>query len=81
MADIVTLAQEILALFAQDGDVVIDEPWARDEGLFEAHFGAAYEEFATKVTLLGSDQHARYEATLRVNPEAAVLWVLSMSEV
>ena len=81
MADIVTLAQEILALFAQDGDVVIDEPWARDEGLFEAHFGATYEEFATKVTLLGSDQHVRYEATLRVNPEAAVLWVLSMSEV
>jgi hypothetical protein len=79
--DLVELAQNILALFAQDGEVLVDEPWARDEIAFEQHFGASYEEFATKVTLLGSDQHARYTATLKVNPEAAIVWVLAMNEV
>ena len=81
MSDLVNLAQDILALFAHDGEVLIDEPWARDELTFEGHFGTSYEEFAAKVTLLGADQHARYEATLKVNPEAAIVWVLAMSEV
>ena len=79
--DLVQLAQNILALFAHDGEVLVDEPWARDEIMFEQHFGAPYEEFATKVTLLGSDQHVRYEATIKVNPEAAIVWVLAMNEI
>jgi hypothetical protein len=79
--DLVQLAQNILALFAHDGEALVDEPWARDEVMFEEHFSASYEEFATKVTLLGSDQHVRYVATLKVNPEAAIVWVLAMNEV
>jgi hypothetical protein len=80
MPDLVELAHGILSLFAHDGEVLIDEPWARDEAAFEGHFGATYEEFALKATLLGADQHVRYEATLKVNPEAAIVWVLAMSE-
>ena len=79
--DLVELAQGILSLFAREGELLIDEPWARDEAMFQEHFGATYEEFALKVTMLGADQHVRYEATLKVNPEAAIVWVLAMSEV
>lgn len=79
MSDIVDVARDILALLVSEEN--INEPWARDEVAFADHFGASYEEFAQKVTLLGADQHARYEATLRVNPEAAVLWVVSMSAI
>jgi hypothetical protein len=78
ITDIVGAANNILALFASN-DEQVDEPWARDEVAFENHFGASYMELVEKLPLLSSDQHARYEATLKVNPEAAVLWVLTMS--
>ena len=80
VTDIVGAANNILALFATN-DEKIDKPWARDESAFEDHFGASYMELVEKLPLLSSDQHARYAATLEVNPEAAVLWVLAMSKV
>lgn len=78
--DIVGAANHILALFASN-DEQVDEPWVRDESAFADHFGASYGDLVEKLPLLSSDQHARYEATLKVNPEAAVLWVLAMSVV
>ena len=80
VADAVGIAHQILKLFEGE-EVAIGEPWARDEGLFEEHFGVPYEELARKVPMLSADQSARYEATLKVNPEAAVLWVLAMGDV
>ena len=60
---------------------VADEPWARDEEMFLDHFGVPYEEFAVRLPMLSADQHKRYADTLVVNPEAAVLWVISMGAV
>ena len=54
------------------------EPWMADPTLFEHHFGIPYDEFDAMVELLSVDQHKRFDATLKVNPEAAVTWVLSM---
>ena len=75
--DVLGVVRDVLALFEHAEGV--DEPWARSEEAFEEHFGASYEELTSKVTMLSSDQAARYSATLVVNPEAAVLWVLAMS--
>ena len=80
VADAVGIAHQILKLFEGE-EVAVGEPWARDEGLFEEHFGAPYEELARKVPMLSADQSVRYEATIKVNPEAAVLWVLAMGDV
>lgn len=81
VADIVEVAQSVLRLFVTDaGEEAIDEPWARSDEAFCEHFGARYEEFASKIPLLSGDQSRKYEATLKVNPEAAVLWVLAMGE-
>lgn len=80
VTEAVGLAHQILKLFDHE-DVAVGEPWARDEELFEEHFGAPYEELVRKVPMLSADQTARYEATLKVNPEAAVLWVLAMKSV
>lgn len=77
IVDIAQGVQGIVNLFAETD--VADEPWARDEELFLNHFGVPYEEFAVRLPMLSGDQHKRYEATLMVNPEAAVLWVISMS--
>jgi hypothetical protein len=79
LVDLAQGLEGLLALFKDDE--CIGEPWARSEEQFEKHFGQSYEEFAVKLTGLTSDQHARYAATLDVNPEAAVLWVVMMSEV
>jgi hypothetical protein len=57
------------------------QPWANDEREFEIHFGAPYELFATIVDHLSNDQKKLLEATLDVNPEAAVLWILAMDVV
>lgn len=76
LVDIAQGLQGVLNLFGETD--VTDEPWARDEELFFEHFGAPYEEFALRLPMLSGDQHKRYEATLLVNPEAAVLWVLMM---
>ena len=57
------------------------EPWASGEEAFERHFGAEYECFTTILQHLDEEQGARFDATMRVNPEAAVLWILSMDMV
>lgn len=77
VADAVGIAHQILKLFEGE-KIATDEPWARDEGLFEEHFGMPYEAFVERVPMLSADQAKRYEDTLKVNPEAAVLWVLAM---
>jgi hypothetical protein len=55
-----------------------DEPWAAGEEEFEAHFGLPYESFVEILHHLDEEQGARFDATMKVNPEAAVLWILSM---
>jgi hypothetical protein len=77
--DVLNVVRDVLALFEHSEGV--DEPWSRSEEAFEDHFGASYAELASKVTELNADQSARYAATLAVNPEAAVLWVLAMNVV
>lgn len=77
LVDIAQGLEGLLKLFKDEEQ--INEPWARDEEQFEEHFGHSYEEFALKIPQLSADQHTRYEATLKVNPEAAVIWVLAMS--
>jgi len=54
------------------------EPWETDEIAFEHHFGHSFVEFLELVSHLNSKQLEQYNKTLEVNPEAAVLWVLSM---
>ena len=58
-----------------------EEPWAADEEAFLKHFGAPYEYFVEIVRHLDQRQEALLHATLEVNPEAAVLWILAMEEV
>jgi hypothetical protein len=79
LVDIAQGLQGILNLFA--GSDEAEEPWAQDEGLFADHFGITIEEFAGKLALLSVDQQNRYQKTLEVNPEAAVLWVSMMQQV
>jgi len=55
--------------------------WARDEEAFFRHFGVPYEAYAEIVEHLQPEQQDLLEATLEVNPEAAVLWILAMQEV
>ena len=55
--------------------------WFEDEEEFERHFGAPYEAFLEIVEHLSSDQKKLLDATVEVNPEAAVLWILAMEEV
>ena len=80
VADAVGIAHQILKLFEGE-EVATGEPWARDEELFAEHFGVTYEELVRRVPMLSADQGTRYEATLKVNPEAAVLWVRAMGDV
>jgi hypothetical protein len=40
----------------------------------------AFEEYALIVSHLSEEQHALLDATININPEAAVLWILSMEE-
>lgn len=54
--------------------------WASDEEAFFRHFGVPHEAYEAIVAHLGPDQERMLGATLAVNPEAAVLWVLSMEE-
>ena len=58
-----------------------DEPWAASEEAFEAHFGGSYEFFVEVLQHLDEEQSSRFDATLKVNTEAAVLWILSMDVV
>lgn len=54
------------------------EPWATDEESFARHFGATYEDFRAVLGFLDEEQATRFDSTMKVNPEAAVLWVLAM---
>ena len=54
------------------------ESWAVGEESFEAHFGMGYDVFVEILQHLDAEQSERFDATMRVNPEAAVLWILSM---
>jgi hypothetical protein len=58
-----------------------DASWANDVAEFERHFGVPYEGFIMIIEHLSVDQKKMLDATLEVNPEAAVLWILSMEEV
>ena len=56
------------------------QAWEVDEGAFHTHFGVPFEEYAGVVSMLTQEQLKLLRATLAVNPEAAVLWVLAMQE-
>jgi len=58
-----------------------DASWTNDATEFERHFGVSHEEFLAIIEHLSLDQKALLDATIDVNPEAAVLWVLAMEEV
>jgi hypothetical protein len=66
--------KEILTSFGGTPDS--GEPWAADEASFERHFGATYTFFREVL-----EQEERFEKTMQINPEAAVLWILSMDEI
>jgi hypothetical protein len=55
--------------------------WESDEGAFLRHFGVPIEDYAEIVSHLSPEQSQLLDATVAVNPEAAVLWVLAMEEV
>ena len=55
--------------------------WSTNEAAFERHFGVPHEAYAEVAARLDPLQAALLHRTLAVNPEAAVLWVLSMEEV
>jgi hypothetical protein len=57
-----------------------DATWATDPFEFERHFGASHEAFLEIVEHLSTDQKKLLDATVNVNPEAAVLWILAMEE-
>jgi hypothetical protein len=56
-------------------------PWETDEDAFLQHFGVPYEDFLEIAALLSTEQRELLQKTLEVNPEAAVLWILSMDVV
>lgn len=67
-----------IARLAQDGPAV--PAWITDEEAFFRHFGATVEEFEAVVEHLSPGQTDLLRRTLVVNPEAAVIWILSMEE-
>lgn len=58
-----------------------EHDWETDEGSFLRHFGVPVEDYAEIVARLSDEQAQLLDATLAINPEAAVLWVLAMEEV
>jgi hypothetical protein len=52
--------------------------WAFDPEAFHVHFGVPHEHYAAIVSALSPEQAQMLDATLAVNPEAAVLWILHM---
>ena len=73
------ILQRTLDLFA--GTPGSKETWATSEEAFERHFGESYADYATILGHLSPEQAKLFEATLKVNPEAAVIWILSMEEI
>ena len=57
------------------------ETWATSEEAFESHFGSSYEFFVEILQHLDEEQGAKFDATMKINPEAAVIWILSMDVV
>jgi predicted RNA-binding protein (virulence factor B family) len=57
------------------------ESWASSEEAFEQHFGASYAYFKEILGHLSPEQNLRFERTLQINPEAAILWILAMEAV
>lgn len=57
------------------------ESWATNEEAFEQHFGASYAYFTEILGHLSPEQNLRFERTMQVNPEAAILWILAMEAV
>jgi hypothetical protein len=56
-------------------------PWETDERAFFIHFGVPFEAYQEVLAHLSAEQAQVLEATIDVNPEAAVLWVLAMEAV
>lgn len=54
--------------------------WVTSEVAFQRHFGATLEEYQEIAARLDPGQTELLDRTLAVNPEAAILWVLSMEE-
>jgi hypothetical protein len=52
--------------------------WETDERAFFMHFGVSFETYQEVLAHLSAEQARVLEATIEVNPEAAVLWVLAM---
>lgn len=50
--------------------------WKEDEDAFESHFGLAYEDFTDIVSSGPPELITKYEATRKVNEEAAILWLI-----
>jgi hypothetical protein len=76
---LIDTAHRALSLFGGGPDSA--KPWAASESEFERHFGVPYEVFIEIVQRLNPDQEKLLRATLDVNPEAAVLWILAMEEI
>jgi len=55
-------------------------PWLKSEEGFLLHFGCEFEEFNEVYNILSESQKQLFNKTVAVNPEAAVLWVLSMDK-
>ncbi len=71
-----SVLKEIASLFENGPDA--GQPWAESEEAFMTHFGAPYEYLCEVVSHLDREQSEKFDATMEVNPEAAVLWVLAM---
>ena len=72
-------ARKALSFFG--GSPRSSEPWANNAEAFQIHFGVPYEAFLEIVGHLSPKQENLLHATMELNPEAAVLWILAMEEV
>lgn len=61
--------------FVAGNETDVVEDWAEDEAAFEEHFQVTYADFDEKLHMLDRSQFELYEKTLKINPEAAVVWV------
>jgi len=75
---IVDAARRLRGLAGEIAGGLTEPEWASSEEAFLVHFGASYEEYGERVSLLTPQQLSLLQSTLAVNPEAAVLWVLAM---
>lgn len=71
------LIGKTIGLFKSGGP---QEPWMENEEAFQAHFGQSYEDFAIILANLDQAHNELYEKTVKVNPEAAVVWAFYISD-